>query len=387
MDLHAKYGLRRVINAAGKMTSLSAAIVPEEVIEQASESMRHFFVLDEAQAAAGRVIADATGAESGCVTACTSAGITLCVAAAMTGSDVGKIHRLPDTVDMPNRVLIQKGQLVDYGAPVAQAVKLSGAELTEVGSVNSCPPPDMRYELSRSGVAAVLAVESHHAVQSGHIELSELVPMAHEAGVPVIVDAAAQDHRYRALVATGADAVVCSAHKYLCAPTAGIVAGTRELVEAVYLQNKGIGRGMKAGKEAVFGAMAALERRLAENSAEWTAEQDRKVARILEMLGGVPGLRLSVDPDPNGCPFSRARLTPDPDVTGHTASSLSAALAEGDPTVVARSHHAQEGYINLDAIEMTDEEITHVCNKVRRILGVNTSLRPSRNSAQAGNIP
>ena len=100
----------------------------------------------------------------------------------------------------------------------------------------------------------------------------------------------------------------------------------------------------------------------------WTAEQDRKVQLILDSLSGIPGLTLSVNPDPNSCPFSRARLTPDPEVTGHTAESLAAALAEGDPAVVARAHHADEGYIDLDAIEMTDQEIQFSCDKVRRIL-------------------
>jgi len=42
-------------------------------------------------------------------------------------------------------------------------------------------------------------------------------------------------------------------------------------------------------------------------------------------------------------------------------------LIEGDPTIVPRAHHADEGYLNLDAIEMTDEEIEITCEKVRRI--------------------
>ena len=75
-----------------------------------------------------------------------------------------------------------------------------------------------------------------------------------------------------------------------------------------------------------------------------------------------------MDPDPNGCPFSRARLTPDPTVTGHTAASLRDALAEGNPTIVVRAHHSDEGYIHLDAIEMTDEEIELACDKTRHIL-------------------
>lgn len=351
------------------MTHLAGALVLPEIAAVAAESLRHFFVLDELQAAAGRVIAGATGAESGCVTACSAAGITLSVAACMTGDDLGRVLQLPDIGGMPDRVLIQKGHCVNYGQPITQAIRLAGARVVEVGSVNSCSVAELRHALRSEGVAAVVAVESHHTVRHGYVPLPQLCELAREGGVPVIVDGAAQDLRLRELIGYGCDLVVTSAHKYLCSTTGGIVAGRADLVRAVSLQNRGIGRGMKAGKEAILGAMAALEYRTRQDMAAWTAEQDRKVRLILDLLTGIPGLHLSVDPDPNGCPFSRARLMVDPGACGHTAVSLTAALAEGDPTVVARAHHAVEGYLHLDAIEMTDEEIHYACERVRRILG------------------
>jgi D-glucosaminate-6-phosphate ammonia-lyase len=368
VDLNEKYKLRRVINACGKMTSLCGAIVLPEIVEVVAESLRHFFELDELQAAAGRIIAQASGAESGCVTACTSAGITLGVAACMTGNDLAKVYQLPDATGMPRRVLIQKGHCVDYGAPVTQAIRLAGAEAVEVGTINRCTAGELRHELNKGQVAAILAVESHHTVRHGWVKLPQLVEIAHQAGVPVIVDGAAQDLRLRELMEIGCDLVIVSAHKFLCSTTAGVAAGRKELVDSVYLQNRGIGRGMKAGKEAIFGVIAAFEYRMRQDVSSWTAEQDRRVQLILDQLSGVPGLQLRVDPDPNGCPFSRVRLTPDPKATGNTAASLTAALAEGDPTVVARAHHADEGYIYLDAVELTDNEITFACDKVRRIL-------------------
>ncbi|MDE0818062.1 MAG: hypothetical protein OSA92_10390, partial [Pirellulaceae bacterium] len=82
----------------------------------------------------------------------------------------------------------------------------------------------------------------------------------------------------------------------------------------------------------------------------------------------IEGLSLGIDADPNGCPFSRVRLTPDPNAISHDAHSLNRALAEGNPSVVARAHHANEGFLYLDAIEMTDEELEFVCKKVRDLL-------------------
>ncbi|REJ86378.1 MAG: aminotransferase class V-fold PLP-dependent enzyme [Planctomycetota bacterium] len=368
MDLFDQHKLTRVINACGKMTHLSGARVLPDVIEAAAEAMGQFFVLDELQQAAGRVIADATGAESGCVTACTAAGITLSIAACMTGSDLAKIWQLPDHSGMPYRVLIQKGHCVNYGHPITQAIRLAGAMPVEIGVVNRCTVEEIEYELNKPDVAAVLHVESHHTVRYGWVKLPRVVELAHAAGVPVIVDGAAQDLRLSELIGTGADLVISSAHKFLNSTTGGVVAGRKDLVDAVYLQNSGIGRPMKAGKEAIVGAMAALKHRNGQSITYWTAEQDRKVGAILEQLRDVPGLTLSVDPDPNGCPFSRVRLTPDPEVTGHTAASLEAALMEGDPSVVPRAHHTDEGYIHLDAIDLTDEELAYACRKTRAIL-------------------
>ena len=368
MDLFKDYGLRRVINSCGKMTHLAGAKVLPEVIAVASESMQHFFVLDELQAEAGRVIARATGAESGCITACTAAGITLGVAASMTGPSLPKVLQLPETGGMRNRVLIQKGHCVNYGNPITQSIRLSGAIPIEIGTVNRCTPEEIRHELQAGKVAAIVHVESHHTVQYGSVKLPQIVELAHEFNVPVIVDGAAQDLRLRELVNYGSDLVLTSAHKYLSSTTGGIVAGRRELVHSVYLQNKGIGRPMKAGKEAITGAMAALEYRMQEDIPAWSVEQDRRVRMILQRLAGIYGLKLSVDPDPSGSPFSRVRLTPDPDATGYSAARLRDTLAEGDPAIVVRAHRADEGYINIDAIEMTDNEIECVCTEVKRLL-------------------
>ena len=101
MDVYERYGLTRTINACGKMTHLAGAAVLPQVAEVVDAAIPRFFDLDELQAQAGDTIARATGAEWGCVTACTAAGITLGVAASMTGRDLGKVWQLPDTSGMP----------------------------------------------------------------------------------------------------------------------------------------------------------------------------------------------------------------------------------------------------------------------------------------------
>jgi D-glucosaminate-6-phosphate ammonia-lyase len=367
MDLHERYRLTRIVNACGKVTKLAGAIVLPEVREVVNEAMGQFFDLDELQIRAGEVIARATGAEWGCVTACTAAGITLGVAAAMTGKSPGRIGQLPDTEGMKNEVVLQKGHAVNFGAPVTQTVRLSGARVIEVGTVDGTPESDLTHAIG-DATAAVLFVVSHHTVQFGCVPLARVVALAHDRGVPVIVDAAAQSFLIKEIVATRADLVICSGHKYLSGTTAGVVCGKRNLVDAVGMQNKGIGRPMKVGKEGIFGVMAALEYRMKLDVAQWQAEQERKVGMVVELLRGIKGILLSVDNDPNGNPFGRARVSVDAGVVGLTATVISAAVADGDPALHLRDHHVDEGFFTVDTMEQTDAEIAWTCQRLRDVL-------------------
>ena len=383
MDLYEKYRLTRVINACGKMTHLSGAAVLPEIVEAVNAALPCFFDLDELQERVGAVIAKATGAQWGCVTACTAAGLTLSVAASMTGDDPGKIAQLPDATGMKDEVVLQKGHAVNFGAPVTQMIRLAGARPVEVGTVNGTSEHHLKHALS-DRTAAVMAVVSHHTVRFGCLPLRRVVEIAHERGIPVIVDGAAQEAMLRQIIGAGVDLAVCSGHKYLSGTTAGIVAGREDLVKAVNLQNRGIGRPMKVGKEGIVGVMAALEHRMRLNIADWEGEQDRKMYRVIDALKGIEGVALTVDPDPNGNPFSRARVTVDPARAGISARVLNRAMAEGDPSIRLRGHHVDEGYFNVDAIEMTDAEIDLTCDRLRKFLTASPSEKARLNERHGG---
>ncbi len=368
MNLYEQYGLRRVVNAYDKATSLGGAVVAPEIVEVVAECLKHPFELDAIQQVAGEAIARVSGAEWGCVTACAAAGVTLGVAAAMTGRDLAKVMQLPDTAGLRNRAVIPKGHCINFGASVAQMIRLSGAEVVEVGSANSCPAELLRDALRDDRAAALVAVESYHTARVSGPGLPELAALAREAGVPLVVDAATQELRLREIVAAGPDLVVCSAHKYFNSVTAGIVAGRRDLVEAVYLQNRGIGRGMKAGKEAIFGVIAAMERFERMDLAAWTAEENRKVRLVIDALSDLPGVEATASPDPNGCPFHRVRLALDAETTGCTAAELRQRLAAGDPPVIVRVYHQREGAVYLNLTELRDDEIPLLCERLRAAL-------------------
>ena len=116
--------------------------------------------------------------------------------------------------------------------------------------------------------------------------LAEFAEIAHAKGVPVIVDAASE-YDLRGSVAAGADlARLLLAQVPAAAPTGGIVAGRRDLVRAAYLQNGGIGRGMKVGKEGIAGAIAALEAWERRDHAAVRARETRGAAAMAGCAAG-----------------------------------------------------------------------------------------------------
>ena len=114
--------------------------------------------------------------------------------------------------------------------------------------------------------------------------------------------------------------------------------------------------------------MAALEHRMAMDVPAWEAEQDRKMSSIIERLQGIDGIQMRVEADPNGNPFSRARMDVDAEATGVSAAALSRAMADGEPSIRLRAHHVDEGYLMIDAMEMTNDEIELTCARFEQLL-------------------
>jgi L-seryl-tRNA(Ser) seleniumtransferase len=354
IDPFERYHLTRVINASGTMTALGASRTGDDAIAAMTAILPCFVGMDQLQARASMAIAEATGAEAGCVTACAAAGMALSVAAAMTGSDLARIERLPDTTGLRAEVVIGAGHLVHYGAPVAQAITLTGATVVPAGTATRVESFHLEDAISEH-TAAVLFVVSHHTVQQGQAALDETIAIAHRLGVPVIVDTASE-HDLTGPFAKGADLAVWSAHKFLGGPTAGIVAGRKDLVRAVYLQNRGLGRHMKVGKEGVLGTIAALE---AWGRRDHAAEAAREAAILAEWetsLAGVPGLRLARHADWTGNPITRLELTLDPGAAGLEAWELADRLSGRDPAVHVRDELAEHQRLYLDPCNVTAEE-------------------------------
>ncbi|MBV8911697.1 MAG: aminotransferase class V-fold PLP-dependent enzyme [Acetobacteraceae bacterium] len=345
-DTRAELGLRPIINVSGTMTSLGASIVVPEAIRAVAGILPQFVEINDLQRRASRAIAAACGSQAGFVTASAASGISLAIAGCMTGADLARVERLPDTTGMRDEVPIQLGHWVGYGAPIEQAIRLTGAKPVGVGQATDVRPYQLEGALN-DRTAAVLFVVSHHTVQTGQLTLEEVAEIAHARGVPVVVDGASE-YDLKGFLARGADVAVYSAHKFLGGPTAGIVAGRKDLVRAAFLQNGGIGRGMKVGKEGVAGAIAALETWARRDHDAVRAREAGYLQYWRERLSRWPGVAPKVSPDPTHNPLDRLEVHIDPLEARITAWDLADALAGGDPPVIVRDHEVELGFFFLD---------------------------------------
>ncbi len=341
-----RYGFKRLLNAIGMPTIVGAHVVAPEVREAVDAVLQMSVEVDELQAAASRVIAKATGAEAGCVVSSTSAGLTIAAAAAMTGVDMSKIARLPEPVGERSDVLVYLGHDVNFGAPISQMLRLSGARVIEMGTANHGDLFHLRGALSPA-TAMFLYVVNGAVNQGGNFPpLAECVEVARERDVPVVVDAAAEAD-VRPFLRAGADLVISSAHKQMGAPTSGLLCGRLDLVRACYLQHYGIGRAMKVGKEAVIGCMAATE--------AWYGSRDRAAdAARWAKLGTIFEVSLNARP---GAGPSRVVVSL-PQAYPFSARQLANRLRESQPPVwVARADDARrEIHLDLRVMSEADAE-------------------------------
>ena len=375
LDFFNDHKLRRVINASGTETVHGASRCSPAVIAAVDAVLPSWVEIADLQRAAGAVISSVTGSEGGMVTGCSAAGIAVAVAAAMAGADRARAEQLPDTTGMKRRVILQKGHEVNFGAPLSQMIRLTGATVHEIGTATFCAPFLLSAALG-DVVAAGVFVISLHTVQSGLIGLAEFCAICRDRAVPVIVDAAAE-YDWRGIIAAGPTALVFSAQKAAAGPTAGIIAADADFAQACLMQERGIGRAMKSGKEGIAGAMAALVQWRDMDAAAVRLEEQSRLSLAQEELSSIPGLHLERQPDPPGNPFDRLMLHVEPDVAGFTAVQLADKLAAGEVKVVLRSLHADRGYLLLDTRRIDAEELALVIAKIRSIFSAHAPPRPA----------
>ncbi|WP_165452541.1 PLP-dependent transferase [Paenibacillus thalictri] len=364
MNPYESIQLPNVINAAGKMTYLGSSAVLPEVARTMSESARSFVDMAQLKATVQRKIAAMVEAEAACVTSCAAAGIVVSVAAALTGTDLDKVEALPLIKGGKREVILQKGHAVSFGANLTQMIRMTGAEVKEIGTVNGVKPYHLKGAINEA-TAAIVYVVSHHAVSSEMLSLREVTDIAALHGIPVIVDAAAEVD-LQLYLAQGATAVIYSGHKAIGGPTSGLIIGSKPFMEACWLQEKGYARAMKIGKENIMGLYASLEAYMRLDQQSLTESYANIVDVLQREVTGIPGLSTRTAWDATR-PIPRLQLIVG-DEAGLTAKQLIGLLEQGTPSIRTRNHLADEGIIQFDPRELRLEEIGQIGTMLRSIL-------------------
>lgn len=349
MKPYGQIDMAPVINAAGKLTALGGSVQSTAVAEAQAAAARAHVDLAALRLAAGKRIAAATGAEAGCVTSGAAAGIVISVAAVLTGNDLDRVRRLPEVAG-PNEILLQAGHDIDFGAQVSQMIRLAGGQPVVFGSREAVTETDLTTALSERA-AAILFVKSHHCVQHGRLPLEAMVGR----GIPVLVDAAAEAD-LRTYVAAGADLVTYSGGKAIGGPTCGLIAGCASMIEACELQERGVARAMKVGKEQIAGLLTALDE--AADSAAVSVVLDALHAGLAALAGA------RIVPDRAGRDIRRVAL----DLPPVQLRDLVAFLRDGRPSIRTRNHQLGEGYVLFDPREMRLDQVPTVVARVRAFL-------------------
>jgi D-glucosaminate-6-phosphate ammonia-lyase len=363
-DIYQHLGVTETINCVGYATRIGGSCPSDEVLRAMHGANLAYVEMDDLQAAAWRVISRGTGAEAGIVTCGAAAGLTLGAAACLAGMDVEIMDRLPDTATLTRReILYPKVTRYDYEHPV----RLSGARLVEV----DYDAPDALARIEAAITLKTAAIGCVWSRVEEKPEIGALAQLARRRGLPLLVDAAMAippTENLHGFIRRGADLVALSGGKHLGGPqNSGLLFGRADLIRSAWVQmtdmhvrdhtwplsewvekgwiarlpRHGIGRAMKVGKDAIVGALAALERYDQRDHAgevrQWRAYADELAAGLAK----IAGLRArSVFPSPLGQPYRCVEVGFDPVAFPGGVDTFHRALKAHRPKVmIAEDEH------------------------------------------------
>jgi len=371
MDVYDRLGVTKVINAAGTLTSLGGSLMEPETLEAMNEAAKSFLYMEDLMKKAGEAIAEITGAEAGLATSGAAAALAVAAAACMTGKDLEKVSRLPDTTQMRNEMIIQKMHRNSYD----RCLRISGARLVEVGNDSGTKTCDVESAINEKTAAIIYF---YFDPQPGVLSLEEVIKIGKRHGIPIIVDAAAEvppAENLRRFVAMGADLVLFSGGKQILGPNdSGILCGRRDLVEAASLNafpnSQGIGRAMKISKEQIVGFVTALERYVEkDHNAEmsrWTAMANY----IAKELNTIPRIGSNVaTPHVGARPpcIPKVEVRFDEEALGVSVSEVVRKLRDGNPAVEVLPVKNQP-VININPQCLFDGQEKTVVERLKEVL-------------------
>lgn len=357
-------GLRPFINAAGTYTSMTASLMPEEVMETINASSEEFVMLDEVQDKVGERIAELCHAEAAMVSAGCWSAMVLGMAGVLTGLDPKKAAQLPDleSSDMKSEVIVQEGHNEGY----VHAITNTGVKIVTV---------ETRQDVENviSDKTAMMWFLNKNA-PSGKIQHEEWVELGIKYNIPTMIDMAADVPPVENLWKyndIGFDLVCVSGGKAIRGPqSAGILMGREDLVAAARLNGPprggNIGRGMKVNKEEILGMYVALERYInLDHDKEWKMWEDR-VATIENAARTVNGVTTEVTVPPIANHSPALEISWDTNLLKASQSEIRERLLDGEPSVMVRG--SGDNTLNLTVFMLKPGQEKIVADRIQEEL-------------------
>jgi seryl-tRNA(Sec) selenium transferase len=382
-NAYTRLGVKPLINGRGTWTYLSASLELPEVRAAQVEAAQHFVNIFDLQIAAGRRLAQLTGAESGMITSGAAGAMAVATAGCIAGTDPDKVWQLPNTDGLKNEVIMVGGRSV-----FDSAIRLAGGKLVLVASAEQIPnavtkDTVMVYTTSSPEQLAkeIAASKAHH------------IPIFMDAadGIPPV-------DKFQLFAKMGCDLYCFSGGKGLCGPqSSGILLGRKDLIDAALANSNpwegAVCRPMKVGKEEIMGCLAAVEAWMKMDVPKLNRQWGAQVERIATLVGTVPGVETRLfTPEENQCPT--LSISWDQKAWAYTTADCAKELLEGTPgiavltednpsDVLSRKPHPKREPREKDTLQIVSmtlrpgEEII-IGQRIRQLL---TQARKSRLSS------
>lgn len=391
MSIYDTLNVRTIINCTGTFTRLGGTLMAPEVTAAMVEASKNFVCLEELQFAAGKVIAEVTGAEAGYVTSGAQAGLVLSVAACITGLDPVKMDRMPNNDGWPNEIIMAQVHRNSYD----HAVETGGGRIVTVGTAERATPEDYAAAINEQ-TAAILFLPWNR----GGITLPDVVAVGHAHNIPVIVDGAGrldEPSNLQNFIREGADLAVFSGGKFIRGPQAsGFVAGRKHLISAIawqhldmdvtpevwsvprelldveampFIPRQGIGRGYKAGKEEIVGLITALRLYMKRDHAAERESCARRLRVLVERLEDTPHLTgefLETGLFHRGLPMARVRI--DEAGLGMDAYTFMRQLMAGSPSIHPLDRELAQGGILFNPFGLVEGDAERIAARCHEIV-------------------
>jgi uncharacterized pyridoxal phosphate-dependent enzyme len=362
-DYFAELGVKPIINAAGAYTTMTASLMPEEVLDAYRQTAGEYVSLNGLHDAVGQKIAEMVGCEAAMITAGAASAMTLATAGVLTGLDEGKAKRIPvDLHGMKNEVIVQKSHIVGY----THAIINCGVKLVVVESER-----ELIKAINRK--TAMLYFTDEHNLD-GEVQYERFVEIGKEHEIPTFIDAAAgippRENLWR-FTKMGFDLIAISGGKAIRGPqSTGLLMGRKDLIAAARFNgppsSDRIGRGMKVNKEEMVAMWIAVERFLKIDYEKEYEGWKMQIDWLKSQFDPIDGLKAEsiIPQSPNTVPT--LVLTFENGAFSKTGFEVNKALIDGDPPVaVARPR--EDGF-NITTWMLQPERLGTVAMRVKEEL-------------------